>query len=201
MYLHDFRLDVDDKELNEKLFSSAKSFLEEETEKLQKSVFDKVSEDMESFMYEKFENVQERYFREVKSFLLGEDVFIKQGVKERLTKWLSDLGYSSESFRLKVYEENKEDIVKQINYDALYDSVKNMFNDSYYKHWNFSDIQTNYPQSRIINGFMDALIEQNGFSEALSEKIDKKNKEKMSYLKYLQDEIDALGAEIDDIRE
>lgn len=201
MYLHDFRLNIDDKELNDKLFNSARSFLEEETEKLQERVFDKVSQDMEAFMYEKFENVQERYFKEVTAFLLAKNnSYINPEKKDRLTKWLTGLGYSSEEFRYQIYENNKEDIIKQINYDALYDSVKNMFNDSYFKHWNFTDLQTNYPQSRIINGFMDSLIETNGFSEVLSEKIDKKNKVKMDYLKSLQDEIDTLIAKIDDIR-
>lgn len=189
MYFHDFKLNIDDKELNEKIFNLTMDFLEKEIKTFQEKLFISIIEDIEHYMYERFENVQEQYFREIVSFLLGNERYINPEKENKLKEWLRGLGYTQESFRRKIYEDNKDDIVEQIQYDAVYELIQNMFTKSYLKSWHFKDINNLYLQSEVIKGFLDALIEKDGFQKYLSEVLDEKNKAKYERLQELKNEL------------
>lgn len=189
MYFHDFKLNIDDKELNEKIFNLTMDFLEKEIKTFQEKLFISIIEDIEHYMYERFENVQEQYFREIVSFLLGNERYINPEKENKLKEWLRGLGYTQESFRRKIYEDNKDDIVEQIQYDAVYELIQNMFTKSYLKSWHFKDINNLYLQSEVIKGFLDALIEKDGFQKYLSEVLDEKNKAKYERLQELKNKL------------
>lgn len=200
MYHSDFKLTVNSDEVNEELFKESTRYIAKQTEKMQSKLFDKLSIDMEKFMYEKFDNVQERYFNNVVSFLLDED-YVHNPDKKKLSNWLKDLGYTQEKFREKIYNDNKEDIIEQISYDSAYELVKNMFGDSYFKHWEFSDINRNYPQSQVVKGFLDELIERDGFTQYLEGVLDGKIKDKLEDYKRHKEYLESIINKIEAIEE
>lgn len=196
MNYYNFKLEVDDKELNDKLFQSTNKILKEKTKELQEQLFNGVVEDIENFMYERFENVQEQYFREITNFLLDKDYTTVRD-KEKLSDWLKGLGYDQQSFRKKIYQDNKDEIVQQISYDSAYELVKNMFDSSYFRSWDFSDIGKGYPQSQVVRGFLNALVEEDGFQKYLHELMDKGISSKLEEINNLNEYIVQLESKVD----
>jgi hypothetical protein len=200
MYTHDFKLEFNDEELNEKLFKEASEFIKQEADKFEKSVFGKIAEDMEHFMYERLENVQQVYFREVTAFLLDEKYSsINSDKKLKLTEWLKGLGFTQEEFRKKIYEENKQDIIEQIQYDSIYELLKNMYERSYFKSWDFKDISTAYPQSQVVKEFLRVLVKQNGSQEYIHELLDSENKKQYERLQELRNKVIEVEDKIEEL--
>ena len=196
MYHHEFKLGINTDELNNELFKETSEYLKEQTEDMQKKLFDKVSSDIEEFMYERFDNVQQQYFENVVTFLLNRE-YRGAKDKEKLTKWLSSLGHDQQSFRKKIFEDNKEEITKQISYDASYELVENMFKDSYFKSWDFGDISTAYPQTQVVKGFLNALVKKDGFEDYLKEKVSHEMSNKLEDFNKLSKIVEDLEEKVD----
>ena len=62
--------------------------------------------------------------------------------KETIEDFLKEIGFSAVSLRLKIYEENKEVILKQLTTDAVYEYLENF--DNYFRHWDLKDIIKSY---------------------------------------------------------
>jgi hypothetical protein len=161
------------------------SQIKELQEKFNKEVFDKLCEDIEDWLFERFDNVRWQYFNGIVAYLLDQNcVYITN--KETLEQWLSKIGYTQQSFRKKIYEDNKETVNKAIVYDAVYEALKNLFNHSYFKSWTFKDITINYPQTIIIKEFMRQLILTEGFNDEIKNMLDVEIKNKMNELSNLK---------------
>jgi hypothetical protein len=172
--------------------------IKELQEKFNKEVFDKLCEDIEDWLFERFENVRWQYFNGIVAYLLDQDcVYISD--KETLEQWLSDIGYTQQSFRKKIYEDNKETINKAITYDAVYEALKDLFNHSYFRTWTFKDITINYPQSTIIREFLRQLIQQEGFDDQVKNMLDDDIKQKMNKLNKLKTEIINIQNRIEEL--
>lgn len=200
MYKHNFDLEINTEELNEKLFNETSKYIQGEADKFKDNVFGKIANDIESFMYERFDNVQEKYFDEVTSFLLDKKYsHVDESKKAKLTEWLKGLGHTPQEFRKKIYEENKTDILEQIQYDSVYELLQNMYESSYFRSWEFKDISTNYPQSQVVKEFLRILVQQNGFHEYVHELLNSENKKQYERLRELRNKVREVESTVDEL--
>ena len=198
MYKHNFDFKDNMEEVGDLVFEKTKDKLEEFENKFKEEVFSTLCNDVEKWLFERFENVRYQYFEGVVSFLTGGDTYCVKN-KEKLIEWLQGLGYTEQTFRKKIYEENKEIINEQIGHDASYELLENLYNNRYFKSWDFGDIHKGYPQSSIVRGFFEYLIEVEGFNEEINNLLDKEIKDKISDLNYYKEKIKELESELEDI--
>ena len=169
--------------------------ISEMSEKLKESVFD----DIENWMEERSENTFDLMFDYITSYLLGKDNrCIPSDRKEKMDNLLNGIGYDAETFRERIYKENKEDIITSIKYEKLYEEIKNMADRYGFKIFKYKDIKMNYPQSEIIRGFAKYIINEVDVKEYLMEGIDKEIKDKLEYLKNLKSKINEANELLED---
>ena len=195
MHIYEFKVEDSMEELSDLVFSTTNSYLEKKTKELQDELLQAVSEDVETFIYERFDNVRRRYFGEVSGFLLGKEIYLTN--KKTLQQWLQATGYTEESFRKKIFEDNKGVIIEAIKTDAEYEFAKNLFNSNYFKSWTFSDLSTWYPQSEVVRNILWGLVNQKGFTEVFTEMLDVETKKKMAHLNDIKKKIAELGILVD----
>ena len=198
MYYHEFKFEDNMEEINDIVFTKTNKKIEQIKKILNDEVFTDLCEDIEEWMFERFDNVRNRYFNGIIAFLLDKDyTYVEDGLT--LEKWLKEIGHTQQSFRKKIYEDNKEIINEAITYDAAYEALKNIFSHSYFKHWDFNDISAGYPQSYIVRDFMKKLINKNGFNEEIKNMLDQETKVKMSQLESLKKELAEIQNQIEEI--
>ena len=187
MYQH--KLNIPDEMEKESgiILKQTTEFLKKASESFEKDVFSKLCDDIETWIFERFENVRRQYFDGIRAFLCGEtSTYIEDS--KTLSIWLHEIGYTPKSFRKKIFEENKQDILEAITDDAIHERLKHSFV-RYFGGWEFSDITTGYPQSDIINSFMEYLMTKKGFDVCFDKKLSKKIKSKQEELARLNEEI------------
>ena len=190
MYYTEFPIEDNMEELKDLIFEKTNNYIEENTKKVSDEIYNNLTGDIEDYLYERFSNIRYRYFEEVTTFLLDRKYHsIDSNVKLKLEEWLSGLGYDQQKFRIKIYNDNKQIINQAITDDAIYERLEGMFDNGYFKSWEFKDITKGYPQSSIIKSFLKQLVELEGFKEELNKVIDEETKEKMNELNYLKKEI------------
>jgi hypothetical protein len=177
------------------VFDKTREYINKESETFKKEVFDKVTDDIEEWMFERYENVQRQYFSDITTVLLGQKY---QSVKdkEKIEEWLLGIGYSAQSFRKALYEENKEEILSALVNDSLYERLDNLFKSSYFRYWELSDITKNYPQTAIINHFTNYLLSKKGFADFMNMKLDDCIKSKREELQELERQISKINNEL-----
>jgi hypothetical protein len=174
----------------ETIMKDAKDFLENQFGEMAEKLRVKMLEDIEAFLFERLITIKWKYFDAVKNFLLG-----KNETDEELKTWLSDVGYTAESFRHKIYTENKEEIDKAIASNAVYVLVQGMFA-TYWGHWHWPDIQKNLPQAVIMKNFARVVIDahRKDLGDYISGLLDNEIQEKRKTLNDLRKTInDVLG--------
>lgn len=201
MYKSDFNFEDNmEEETNKLVLNITTDAIKELQQKFTKEVFNQLSDDSEEWLFERYDNVRRNYFDGVVAFLLKQKhTYIKD--EKTLENWLSGIGYTQECFRQKIYEDNKEVINKSITYDAVYETLKNMFNHSYFKSWNFKDITINYPQTEIIKSFLKELIKQNGFNEEIKKMLDLEVSEKLNHMSELRNQICELQNKVTELQD
>ena len=200
MYKYQFNFEDNMEELEKPILKTTMEEIKELQKNFNKEVFDNVCHDIETWLYERFDNVRQSYFNGVVAFLLDQKcVYIKD--KETLEEWLSGIGYDQISFRKKIYEDNKETINKAITYDAMYEALEKLFEHSYFKSWNFSDINKRYPQTIIIKNFMQQLIKLDGFDNEIRKMLDEEVNQKLYEIKYYKDELAEIQEKIKKLNE
>ncbi len=98
-----------------------------------------------------------------------------------------------------IVNKTKEIINEAITYDAVYESLENMFSHKFFKSWEFKDITANYPQTQIIREFLRQLIQKDGFNNEVKSMLDKDITNKMEELKNLNNRIESIKQQIEDI--
>lgn len=193
MYRWDFEIDDNLEESTQIVFNDTNKKIEEIKKMISEEITDKMFDDIEDYLYERFDNIREKYFDEVKRF------FLDESNNEKLQKWLTGLNYTQETFRKKIYNDNKEVINQAIADDSVYEILKNMFENSYFKYWEFKDINTRYPQTCVIDGFLDQLIKLDGFNEELKKRLDKQIQNKIDELQELKQRVNSIQQELENI--
>lgn len=192
MNLSRYEFDKDENDDNEKInklvFDKTKSYINELKTDMFKDLFRALSEDIENYMYERFDNVKHKYFDQVTNFLLGK--YFCDNDDPQCKEWLTSIGYDASSFRKKIYEENKEDILNSLQSDATYEKLENKFN-SYFNSWTFQDISKAYPQTIIIQKFMNYLVEKEpeGFKVYIQKLNDRTIQQQLEKIEYYKKEI------------
>lgn len=180
------------------IFEQTDKKIEEAQKKLGQELFEKLSDDIETWMYERYDNVRRRYFDGIVAFLLDQNyTYIKNS--ETLEQWLSGIGYTQQSFRKKIYQDNKETINKAITYDAIYEALENLFSCNYFKNWNFGDITKGYPQSNLVRNFLHNLLEKDGFNEVIESMLDDKIKQRKRELDNLKKHLTEIKQKISEL--
>lgn len=198
MYRSNFNFEDNMEELEKPILKTTVEEVREIQKKFNKDVFNAICNDIEDWLYERFENVRQDYFNSVVAFLLDQkNTYVKD--KETLQKWLSGIGYDQISFRKKIYEDNKNEIIKAITEDAVYEVLNNMFDSSYFRSWDFKDITINYPQTTIIKNFMRQLIRKDGFNEEIKKMLDEEIQNKLNQIKYYSEELIKIQENIDNL--
>ncbi len=195
-------IDKEIEDLEQGLFINSKKYIDQIKEKIFGDLYLKFSEDIENYMYEHSENVKRRYFNEIINFLTGNQTSYGKN-KELLEKWLTDLGYDAEKFRKRIFEENKDIIIKQIMEDSIFDKMEDLFAHSYFSDSTYKHLTTNYPQTLVVKGFINFLTNLNNteFNKLLSDKIDETVKNKRQELDDLKKEIDDIMTVLNKIKE
>jgi len=198
MYRSQFEIEDNMEETKDLVLDKTIKTIESLQKKFNEEVFSSICDDVETWMFERFENVRRRYFDGIVSYLLDEDYRCITKV-EPLEKWLAGLGYEQQSFRKKIYLDNKEEINNAIACDAVYQLIENMFVNNYFKSWEFKDITRGYPQTEIIKGFLKELISKDGFNEEVKNMLDNEINQKILKLKNLKEELSTLQEKIDSL--
>lgn len=145
--------DIEEKgleELEKEIFIKTSEYFSNAVDKFKKEIFDTVSDDIEKWIYERIDNT-----------IRAVHVAIEDRTK--IDEMLSGLGYTVQSFSKKLYEENKDVILKAIAEDGFYERLKPY--ERTFQSWDFSDITKGYPQSSIARCFLNELIEKDGFDD------------------------------------
>ena len=159
-----------------------------------KDIVNAIFSDVEEWIKERSSNVRESYFNEITNFLLGKkNCYISESGREDLETRLTGLGYDAEQFRKKIFSENKDALIKAITSDVIYEQLDNYYGNPYFRHWDFSDIKTSYPQSKIASGFLRMLMSKKNFDVTVQSMLSKEIKDR-------QDELYNLEQKLDDIR-
>ncbi|MFA7157646.1 MAG: hypothetical protein WC123_08190 [Bacilli bacterium] len=180
------------------IFQQTDKKIEEVQKKLGQDLFETLSNDMEEWIFERYDNVRRCYFDGVVAFLLDKNYTSYKG-KETLEQWLSSVGYDQQSFRKKIYQDNKEIINEALANDAIYERMKSMFKSGYFRSWDFSDISKGYPQSDLVRTFLHNLLEKNGFNKVLEDMVDFKTKQKINELNRLKGQLADINKQINEI--
>lgn len=189
MYKCDFNFEDIENEMESfegSIFKKTKEHLEKQKEE----IFGEVCSDIENWMNERFENVQRRYFHEIIDFMLGRGMYAKY--RPRLEKFLSGLGYNEESFRKKIYEENKEIINESIFSDACFEKLYQNFCERHFRYFYFKDIHKNLDQHRLIKEIIEYLVkgDKGAFKEHLNNVLDNEIESKKNTIDELEKEIE-----------
>lgn len=200
-----YKFNFEDEEEN-KLMEESTDFILKRTDKkikeaqkkLGQDLFETLSSDIEEWMYERYDNVRRRYFDGVVAFLLNQKNTHVNKI-ESLEKWLQGIGYDQQSFRKKIYQDNKETINKAITYDAIYEALETLFTHSYFRSWDFKDIYKGYPQTILIKEFLRQLILKDGFNDEVKNMLDNEIKQKLNELKDLKKEIGDIQRKIENL--
>ena len=151
-------------ELEKEIFVKTSEYFANAVNKFRIDIFDTISSDIEKWIYERIDNTKRYFFDSIVNHLLGVSaVHVAIQDRKKIDEMLSGLGYTAESFRKKIYEENKEVILEAITRDSFWERIE-----PYERHftcWNFSDITKGYPQSSIAKAFLNELIKKDGFEE------------------------------------
>ena len=200
MYKFDFDFEDNMEEISGLTFEKTNKEIEKISENLNNKLFSSLSDDIEKFMYERFENVRQQYFDGVVAFLLGkENHHVSE--KQKLEEWLKGVGYDQETFRRKIFQENRNTIITAITEDMIYERLENMSKSSYFKSWNFGDIGRGVPHTEIVRSFLNYLAESEGFQSEYEKVLDTHIKNKQEHLKELKDDISRITSEIQDLRD
>jgi hypothetical protein len=157
-------------ELEKNIYIKTSQYLAKISEEFREKVFSAVCDDIEKWTSERIDNVKRYFFDEVVNHLLGiNHVYIDSDDKKKIDEYLSGIGYTAQSFRKKLFDENREVILEAITRDAMYERLKPY--ERYYRYWEFSDITEGYPQSSIARGFFDELISKKGFDDYMKERL------------------------------
>lgn len=197
-YFEDEQENEQMEESKEFIFQQTDKKIEEAQRKLGQDLFETLSNDIEEWMYERYENVRGRYFDGVVAFLLDKDCVSYKG-KETLQEWLSGVGYDQQSFRKKVYQDNKEVIHEALANDAIYERMKSMFESGYFRSWDFNYISKGYPQSDLVRNFLNNLLEKDGFDKVVEDMIDNRIKQKKNELDRLKKELINIKRQIEEL--
>jgi hypothetical protein len=188
-------------ELEKEIFIKTSEYFSNAVDKFRKEIFDTISIDIEKWIYERIGNTKRYFFDAIVNHLLGLSAcHVAIEDRTKINEMLSGLGYTAESFRRKIYEENKEVILNAIAQDGFYERLKPY--DRYFQYWYFSDITKGYPQSEIVKGFINRLIEAdadgfNTYMESILNKDILRMKEQRDELKKSLDEIRAQIEELE----
>jgi flagellar capping protein FliD len=159
--------DIEEKgleELEKEIFIKTSEYFSNAVDKFKKEIFDTVSDDIEKWIYERIDNTKRYFFDTIVNHLMGVSaVHVAIEDRTKIDEMLSGLGYTVQSFRKKLYEENKDVILKAIAEDGFYERLKPY--ERTFQSWDFSDITKGYPQSSIARCFLNELIEKDGFDD------------------------------------
>ena len=170
------------------IMAGAERLLKESMDSLTDKMRTEIFNDIENYLYERLEEVKRKYFDEVFGFLLGENK------DHELKPWLEELGYTQQSFRQKIYEDNKEEINNAIAKDYVFDVLEKTFA-TYYGHWEWDDVKIGYPQSKVMDGFARAVISNRygGFRNHVLKMLDDEARAKFK-------QFDEISAKLADAR-
>jgi len=178
-------------ELEKEIFIKTSEYFSNAVDKFRKEIFDTISTDIEKWIYERIDNTKRYFFDAIVNHLMGVSaVHVTIEDRTKINEMLSGLGYTAESFRRKIYEENKEVILEAITRDAMYERLKPY--ERHYRSWDFADITKGYPQSSIAKCFLNELIEKDGFDDYMKSVLSKD-------ILRLKEQRDELKKELSDI--
>lgn len=200
---YDVTKDLEEKgidELEQSLFKKSSEYLQKKSEEMKKEMFGELSFDIEQWIGERIDNVKRYFFDAIINHILAvRSIHVDSEDRKTIDKFLSGIGYTAESLRRKIYEENKEVILSNLLQDAYYERIKPF--GRYFQSWDFKDITINYPQSLIIKGFLEEIILKKGFKEytesLLSTDIVRLKKERDDLL----DSLNKIKSEIESLTE
>jgi len=161
-------------EVLKECFAGAREFLEEESKKLQEGVFNKTAESIEKWLEERLDNGVSKTFDHVTNALLAHRTsqWVDPSVREEVNNLLLGIGYSPKSFRKKLFEENKEEILKDFQANAIYISLQDAFSRYSFKDYSIESMKRAYPQTEILQGFARYMLDQKDFSKYLDSYFD-----------------------------
>lgn len=187
-------------ELEQSLFQKSSEYLQKKSEEMKKEMFGELSFDIEKWISERVDNVKRYFFDAIINHIFAvQYIHVDHEDRETINKFLSEIGYTAESLRRKIYEENKETILEALLQDAFYERIKPF--GRYFKSWDFADITQAYPQSLIIKGFLEEVMTKKGFNDyvkdMLSADINDLRKERNDLL----DSLNKIKSEIESLTE
>jgi CHAD domain-containing protein len=188
-------------EVLKNIFKKSEKYLSEQAEKFKKDVFSEITEDIENWLDERLDNVTHRNFEYLEQLLFGGLTYVPEDKKKAIEHYLTGIGFTAEKFREKLFKEHREEILKSIEYNVIYDSLEAAFNHYSLSNYAFSDIRKNYPQSDIIRGFARYMINQMPFNEFMESEIHESIKKARQELQNLRIEAKKLKEILDNYDE
>lgn len=186
--------DIEEKgleELEKEIFIKTSEYFSNAVDKFRKEIFDTISTDIEKWIYERIDNTKRYFFDAIVNHLMGvSEVHVTIEDRTKINEMLSGLGYTVQSFRKKLYEENKDVILEAIAEDGFYERLKPY--ERTFQSWDFADITKGYPQSSIAKCFLNELIKKDGFDDYMKSVLSKdilRMKEQRDELKKSLDDI------------
>lgn len=155
-------------QIGEKILASVR-------DKIKEQIGDALYSELKSYLYEHYSNNKER----IKNELIGE-------IAEQYVKNPTDYAYKN--LRRKIWEENKDEIVKSLTDEAIKDSVENVIMEythrNYHFNWQWKDHIV-----RIILQNWDKFKDDERIKEAFGRELDNR-----------QSYIDSLKQQLEEIR-
>ena len=150
-----------------------KSFMEKEALRMHEVIFTKSCDTIEEWLFERIDNVMRSSFDYVTNYLLGVTTsYVPEERKKEIDEYLTGIGYTANSFRKMLFEENREEILKAFQGDSIYLTLVEAFDRHSFSGYRKEHLKTAYPQTLILKGFAKYMMIQKDFKEYLSEEID-----------------------------
>ena len=154
-------------------------------------------ENLEETIEDSMENAKNYIFNDIMSIILGKNnVYVSEKHKTFIEDSLLGLGYTASSLRKKIYEENKENVLKAIQRDAAFEKIENTLLDRMFYCWDFKDINKDYPQSILIRSLFKSVAGKKHLKEWAIEKSEKELSDLLKEVDEQKKELSKLKSQI-----
>jgi hypothetical protein len=160
-------------EILKDIFKKTEKYLSDKAETFKKDVFSEVADDIETWIEERLDNVLQRNFTYLEQILFDGNSYVPNERKEAINNYLIGIGYTAEKFRKKLFDEHKDEILKALEGDIIYEKLKCIFDNYSFGNYSIQSLNTSYPQTSIIKGFARYMINQMPFNEFMESEINK----------------------------
>jgi len=168
------------------------SCVDEAFQKISKNMLNAIYADLEEYAYEHIENAKNAYCETLEAYLFGTSyVYLNPKVKDEIDDMLTGIGFTAKGFRKKLYEENKEEILKAFENEHIYSGLEKAFIKYGFQNYELARMKKTYPQTEIIKGFGRFLTSQPDIQDYFVGEITEK-------IKKAKEELDQLNNRIDE---